>query len=169
MVSVLLLLRLFHVVLGVLWVGMMGFTVIFLTPALREAGPSGQPVMAALQRRKLMIVMPLIALGTIISGLMLMERLFRDMGVVASSRMGLTLIVGGVMSLIAFILGITVMRGAMMGAARLAQSLESASPSERGEIGARIQRLRARGAVVGQVIFGLLLVAAGAMAVARYI
>ncbi len=44
------LLRLVHIVLGVLWVGMIAFMVVFLTPALRDAGPDGAKVMMALQR-----------------------------------------------------------------------------------------------------------------------
>jgi hypothetical protein len=168
--SLLILLRLSHIVLGVLWVGMMGFSVIFLTPALREAGPPAQSVMAALERRRVMMVMPLLALGTIISGILLMHRLYGDMSMLASTRMGLALIVGGVASLIAFILGVAVMRPSMTRAATLAQSLASAATeNQRAELGARIQTLRARGSVVGQLVLGLLLLASGAMAVARYL
>jgi hypothetical protein len=36
-------------------------------------------------------------------------------------------------------------------------------------IGAEMQRLRARGAAINQVVMGLLLFALGAMAVARYL
>ncbi len=55
-------LRLVHVVGGVLWVGMMAFTVVFLAPAIADVGPDGGKVMAALQRRRVMTVMPIIAL-----------------------------------------------------------------------------------------------------------
>lgn len=98
-------LRLVHIVLGALWVGMMAFTVFFLTPAIRDAGPEGGKVMAAL---------------------------------------------------IAFILGIVVVRPAMV------RANASSDPVE-------IQRLRARGAAVGRVVALLLILAAAAMAVARYL
>src|SRR5688500_8110629 len=71
----LLLLRLTHIALGAIWVGTMVFMVVFLTPALRDAGPAGAPIMGSLQRRGFMVVMPVLALLTIISGFLLVERI----------------------------------------------------------------------------------------------
>ena len=53
---------------GAMWVGMMAFMTFYLTPALNEVGPDAGKVMQALQKQKIMIVMPVIALLTIISG-----------------------------------------------------------------------------------------------------
>lgn len=159
-------LRLVHIVLGALWVGMMVFTSFFLGPAVRDAGPAGGTVMAALQRRGLMNVMPIIGLLTIVSGIWLVERVWGGMGVLMASRAGLTYTVGAVAALIAFILGVALMRPAMKRAAALAEALES-TPTE--EMAAEVQRLRARGAAVGQVTSWLLVLAVGAMAVARYV
>ncbi len=69
-------LRLIHVGGGAMWVGMMAFMTFYLTPALAEAGPDGAKVMAALQKQRIMVVMPIIALLTIGSGLWLMMRLY---------------------------------------------------------------------------------------------
>ncbi len=149
-------LRLVHVVGGVLWVGMMAFTVVFLAPAIADVGPDGGKVMAALQRRRVMTVMPIIALLTIISGAWLMQRVYGGMAGLTASRMGMTLLIGAAAALVAFLLGVVVMRPAM---ARAAVSTDQAE----------IQRLRARGAAVGRVVALLLIVAAAAMAVARYV
>lgn len=166
----LLLLRLTHVVLGTMWVGAMAFTVVFLTPALRDAGPGGAPVMASLQRRGFMVVMPVLALLTIISGFLLVERVYGGMSALGASRMGQSLIIGAVAAVLAFVLGILVMRPAMIRAAALASRAASASTEqERIELGAQVQRLRERGTVMGRVIFTLLLIAIGAMAIARYL
>ena len=167
----LILLRLSHILFGLLWVGMMAFTVIFLGPALRDAGPAaGQSVMAALQRRGLMLAMPLIALVTIISGIMLMYRLYPNMEAFSATDMGQALMFGALAALTSFALGLVVMRPAMVKAGKLSQSLAAApTDAERAELGARIQRLRARGSLTGWVAFALLLFAAGAMAVARYL
>lgn len=166
----LILLRLLHVVAGTFWVGMMAFTVLFLTPALREAGPPGQPVMAALQRRHLMVVLPAIALLTIVSGLLLMLRLYPNLGAFVASRMGLVILHGAGASVIAFLIGIGIMRPAMMQAARLGATMASLSTeAERAAAMSRMQTLRTRGARAGQVILALLLLAASAMAVARYL
>ena len=166
----LLLLRLTHIVLGTIWVGAMAFTVVFLTPALRDVGPAGAPVMGALQRRGLMVVMPVLALLTIISGFLLVERIYGGMSALASSRTGQALATGALAAVLAFLLGILVMRPAMVRAAALAGRAASASTEqERIELGAQAQRLRVRGSVMGRVIFALLLIAIGAMAIARYV
>jgi hypothetical protein len=45
-------LRLLHIVLGAFWVGTLIFFALFLIPSVRDAGPDGAKVMAALQRRR---------------------------------------------------------------------------------------------------------------------
>ena len=166
----LLLLRLTHIVLGAIWVGAMAFTVVFLTPALGDAGPAGAPVMGSLQRRGLMVVMPVLALLTIISGFLLVERVHGGMSGFVASRMGQTLMTGAMAAVLAFLLGIVIMRPAMTRAGALASRAATASTEqERKELGAQVQRLRARGSVMGRVILALLLIALGAMAIARYL
>src|ERR671914_24618 len=67
-------LRFIHVVAGALWVGMVVFTTFFVMPAVQEAGPEGGKVMAGLQRRGIMTLMPILAIGTLISGIWLYIR-----------------------------------------------------------------------------------------------
>ena len=164
--SLTVILRIVHIGLGALWVGAMVFTTFFLGPAVRDAGPAGGKVMVALQRRGLMNVMPIIALLTILSGIGLVQHVWGGMGVFMASRAGLTYAVGAVAALIAFILGIALLRPTMKRAAALAASLES-TPSE--EVFAEVKRLRTRGAAAGHVTSWLLVLALGAMAVARYV
>jgi len=149
-------LRLVHVVFGAVWVGMMAFTVIFLTPAVRDVGPEGGKVMTALQRRGVMLVTPLIALGTLVSGMWLYQRFYGGFAGMMATRVGFMFGIGGAAAVLAVLLGITVMRSAMTLAAASSDQTE-------------IQRLRARGAAVGKAVALLLLLAAAAMAVARYV
>lgn len=150
-------LRLIHVGGGALWVGMMVFVTFFLTPALAEAGPqeSGK-VMAALQKRRIMIVMPVIALLTIGSGLWLMMRVYGGPANLAASRTGMALNLGALAAILAFIIGIVFMRPLMM------RAMTATDPAEAG-------RLRARGEMLTRVVVGLMLFALAAMAVARYL
>ncbi|MGH7547586.1 MAG: hypothetical protein ACREMM_05365 [Gemmatimonadales bacterium] len=164
-------LRLVHVVLGALWVGMAVFTATFLMPAIQDTGPDGGKVMVALQRRGVMTVLPVLALATLVSGVWLYWRAsFGFQPSYLTSRVGVAFAFGGAASLVAYGLGITVMRPAMLRATALAQAVGSAATEqERAERLAEIQRLRARGATAGRLVALLLIVAAAVMAIARYV
>jgi uncharacterized membrane protein len=169
--TTLVLLRLVHVVLGAVWVGMAVFTAFFLTPAFQDAAPDGAKVMAALQRRGMMTVMPILALGTLLSGIWLYWRVSGGFqaGYVTSPG-GLTFGLGGAAALLAYGIGMTVMRPSMLRAVALSQTLGPTTTSrEREERMAEIQRLRARGAAAGRWVAGLLVAAVAAMAVGRYV
>jgi len=152
----LLVLRLVHVGGGAMWVGMMAFMTFFLSPALAEVGPEGGKLMAALQRRRIMVIMPVIALLTIGSGFWLMAHMYGGPGTLAASRMGVALNVGAVAAIVAFLIGIVFMRPAMM------RAMVTTDPAE-------AQRLRVHGAMLGRLVARLLFLALGAMAVARYL
>ena len=150
-------LRLIHVGGGALWVGMLFFVTFYLTPAIAEAGPAeGGKLMAALQKQRIMIVMPVIALLTIFSGLWLMMRAYGGPGNLAASRMGMALNLGATAAILAFLIGIIVMRPLMM------RSMKATDPAE-------AQKLRARGAMLGRLVARLLMFSLAAMAVARYL
>jgi len=151
-----LVLRLIHVGGGAMWVGMFAFMTFYLSPALAEVGPEGGKLMAALQRRRIMVVLPVIALLTIGSGFWLMMRVYGGPANLAASRMGIALNVGATAAVVAFLIGIIFMRPAMM------RAMATTDPAE-------AQRLRVRGAVLGRWVARLLMLALGAMAVARYL
>jgi len=156
-----LVMRFAHVFFGALWVGMMFLTTLFVMPSLAEAGPDAAKVSAGLQRRRLMVITPIFALITLTSGMYLFNRLAGgNTAALIGTKMGLAFVLGAVSSLIAFLLGIIVMRPAMVKAQRLAQS---------GGPAPEIQRLQGRGALVGRIVAILLLFTLGAMAVARYL
>ncbi len=164
------LLRLVHVVLGALWVGTMAFTAFFLTPALQQVGPDGGKVMLALERRGVMIVIPVLALGTLVSGMWLYQRFYGGFAGLMASRVGFAFGIGGLAAVLAFLLGITVMRSAMARVNGLTGTLSAAqTDQERAVRTAEIQGLRARGTAAGRVVALLLVLGAAAMAVARYV
>jgi len=167
----LILLRLLHVGLGALWVGMAAFTTVFLTPAIQDAGPDGGKVMAALQRRGIMTVLPALAIGTLISGFWLYWRVSGGLRPeFMRSGVGLAFGLGGLASVVAYGIGITVMRPSMLRAAALAQGMgPGLGEQERQARMVEAQALRARGAAAGRMVTGLLLFALATMAVARYL
>ncbi len=166
-----LVLRFVHVVFGALWVGMVAFSTFFLMPAIQEVGPDGGKVMAAVQRRGLLTVIPLLALGALISGVWLYIRAAAGMHAeFARSPVGMAFGLGGLAAILAYAVGIAVMRPSMMKAMALGQSLgATTSAEERQSVMAEAQRLRTRAAAAGRVTAYLLLFAVAAMAVARYL
>jgi uncharacterized membrane protein len=165
-----LLLRLVHVLSGLVWVGAMVFMSVFLMPAMQQAGPAGGAVMNALQQRRLMTFMPVVAMLTLLSGLRLYWIMSDGFSAAyVESSAGATFGVAGLLSIAAFVLGLVVLRPAMARAGALAQQLPTAPEAERPALQAEIQRLRARGRPVGLAAAVLLVLAAAGMAVARYV
>jgi len=157
--ALLITLRLLHILSGIFWVGAMTFSTVFLLPAFKDAGPDGAKVGAALVKRRFMVIMPVVALVTILSGIWLFARVsggFQE--TFMQSHMAKALSFGAVCAIVAFLIGVIVVRPATVQAAALAQS----DPQ-------RAQVLRIRAEVVGRVVTALILLAAAAMAVARYV
>ena len=170
MTALLLALRLAHIVSGALWVGFVILTTFYVVPSIQESGPEGGKVMAALQRRGIMTVTPMLAITTLISGLGLywwasggFESSFM------SSSTGITFGLVGLAAIVAYALGMTVMRPSMLRAAVLMQDAGSLAGAEREARTAEVSRLRARAGSAGRTVAGLLIVAVSAMAVARYV
>jgi len=163
-------LRFLHVVSGALWVGMFGFMTFFLMPAFAEVGPDGAKLQAALVKRRIPVIMPVIALVTLLSGFWMYQRLSGGaIGALLKTPVGLTFGLGGLAALLAFVVGIGLARPFMMRSMKLAEQMTTASPADRSSIMAEMQKLRVRGATVNRVVMALLLFALAAMAVARYV
>jgi uncharacterized membrane protein len=152
----LLLARLVHVVVGVFWAGTVIFNAWLLAPALRDAGPEGGKVMGALAKRGLMVILPIAGILTILSGLWL----YRHASVgfdhaYMRSRSGMTYGIGMVATLIAFMIGILVVRPTMA-------KLPTVDPAE-------APKLRARAATSSAIVALLVGVTVICMAVGRYL
>jgi hypothetical protein len=159
-------LRVIHIVGGIFWVGSMLFTTFFLLPALAQAGPATGPVMAGLQRRRLMTVLPLVALLTILSGVRLMW--ITSVGFTPAyfdTPVGQAYTVAGLAAIVGFLLAFLVVRPAAARAARLSAGGQGAGEGRTAEV----ESLRRRAAVFGVAVTFLLLVSAAGMAIGRYI
>ena len=165
------LLRLIHVLGGIFWVGAALLNFLWIGPALAQAGPAAGQIMETLRRRKLFVVLPTVALLTILSGLRLMQLMSNDFSAAyfATGR-GMTFATGAGAALLAFLLGLGVAMPAQKRMGVLGASLAlTTDESARAAGAAEMARLRRRMAVVGPIVTGLLLLAAGAMAVGRYV
>jgi uncharacterized membrane protein len=165
------LLRLVHVVVGAVWVGAVVFVAAFLVPSIRAAGPAGGPVMQQLmQARRLPLWMMGFALLTVLSGLGLYGHNsagFRSEWL--ASGPGRVYGLGAVCALLAVGVGMAVNSPAARRLGELGARVQAAGrPPTPDEIAA-MRRLQARleGGAIGAAV--LLVLAAVAMAVARYV
>ena len=169
--ALMIVMRLLHVVLGVFWAGALFFMAWFLIPSIRDAGPEGGKVVQALQQRGFMTIVPIAAIVTILSGVVLMWRVSAGFQPEWSrSPTGMALGIGAVAAIIGFGIGVGVMRPATMKAGALAVTLGTLTdPGARDARMAEVQALRFRSAKAARWVAGLLLIAVITMAVARYL
>jgi hypothetical protein len=162
--------RVMHIGLGVFWAGTLVFNAAFLLPALREAGPNGAAVSAGLMRRRFLDVMPVAAALTIISGMWLYWRVSAGFAPgFMGSPAGMVYGLGAVAAVIAFGIGVGIMRPAMLKAAALTQGAAGATGPDREGALATAQALRLRAAGAARGVAWLLASATLTMAIARYV
>jgi len=166
----LIVLRVVHVVGGVFWAGAILFVVHFLEPAVRDAGPDGAKVMQGLRKRHYLEVVPVTALLTLVSGYALYWRTFGSLfpGPGASGP-ELALGLGGFASLVAFVIGVTLLRPSALRIGTLGAEMAEASGERKAVLQEDLGRLRLRMRKSGRVVGALLGLAILAMAVGRYL
>ena len=162
--------RLVHVVLGAFWVGAILFVAIFLEPSVRESGPEGGKVMAAVQRRRFMATMITIGTVTILTGLWLLWRLSGGFAAgFMGSTAGILLSTGGLFGILGLAVGLTVQRPAMLEMGRTMTRLAQAGGAPSPEDQAMLERLRRRMRIGIRITATLLLLAAALMALGPHV
>lgn len=171
MQTVTVLLRAVHIVCGVYWAGTLFFVATLLQPSVADAGPEGGKVIQALIRRRFFEIVPVMAVLTILSGLELYRRDsggFRTSWIASGPGMSIT--VGALAALVAFVIGMSILRPAAKRVGPLAQSAQGMpeGPEKEARLG-EVQRLRRRTAVGGRWVAALLAVTVIGMAISRYL
>ena len=152
----LLIARLVHIVVGVFWAGTVFFNAWLLAPALKDVGPDGARVMGALAKRRMMVILPIAGILTILSGIWLYWHASVGFDpAYMRSRPGMTYGLGMAATIVAFLIGILVVRPTMM---RLTTADQSEAP-----------KLRARAGAMSTLVALLVAVAVICMAVGRYL
>ena len=163
--TLMIVLRLIHIVLGVFWAGAAAMVAWFLLPVVNGAGPSGLPIMAGLMnQRKLSMWLGIAGGLAVLSGLALYARdSMISQGEFARSSGGMVYGIGAVTAVIAAILG----SGVSGRAGRRIGALASQGPPS-DAVRAEIATLTARATRATQWSAVMLLITVIAMAVARY-
>jgi uncharacterized membrane protein len=170
MTGMIVLMRVIHILCGVYWAGAIFFVVNFLEPSVREVGPDGGKVMAAIQRRGYMTVMPAIALLTIASGFWLLWQASAGFSrAYMMAPIGHTYLTGAVAAIVALGIGLGVMRPKILAAGALMATMGDLDEAARGEAMQKIQKLRLGARRAGQTVAVALVLAVLTMAVGRYV
>jgi putative copper export protein len=164
-------LRIVHILAGVFWVGAVLFLIGFVAPTARELGPPAGPFLAHLAGKKRVTEVILAAAGlTVLAGLLMYWRVSGGLDSDwIGSTYGLTLTIGAICGIVAFVIGLTVVRPTNNATLALAREITDAGGPPSPEQAARMQALQARGKTTGLILLPLLLVAVAAMASAQYL
>ena len=165
------LLRLVHIIGGVLWIGGVVMVSVFLIPATRDLGPSGGALMEYLTRvRRLPIYLMVVAVLTVLAGIALFIIDSSSYGSAwAGSPAGMAYSIGGVFALATVVVGMAVNSPAGRRLGNLAGEVRAAGNPPTPEQSAAMGRLRRRLAAGSYAAAILGILAAAAMAVARYL
>ena len=165
-------LRLVHVVGGVLWVGGAVFLDLFVARAAKQLGPQAEPMMNRIVVvQKMPIYFTVLAGLTILAGLILF---WRDsagdpVGWITRDATGLTFGIGGLAAILAFGVGLFGIKPTMqeIGAAGAAMKSVDGPPSQ--EMIGRMNAAQERLGRLNHISLGLLGIAVATMAIARYL
>jgi uncharacterized membrane protein len=166
----LVLLRLIHIGSGVFWAGAAVMIAAFIEPTVRASGPEGGRFMQRLvEQRRFSTFMTLAALLNAVSGPLLYWTVSGHLQVSwITSGPGLTLTIGSVAGLVAFVLGLTVNGPTAKQIAALGQEMQTAgeppSPAQMAKMQTLQEKLR-RAGILDAVLLGI---AVAGMAIARY-
>lgn len=163
-------LRLIHIFGGIFWVGVSFFNIRYLQPTIQATAPDGQKVMQHLtQRTNFTNAVYGAATLTMLSGLIMYGYLFKFSIDAMTSPYGLTLGIGGLSGIIAWLVAIIVIRSIInqMGEVGKAIQAQGGPPTPEqaaklGELGGQLNRL-------GRVGLILMTIAVIGMATAQYV
>ena len=164
-------LRLVHIIGGVFWVGSVMFAAFLLAPTLRALGPGAGPLMNQLVKvRKMPLIMMISSIATVGAGIWLfMIDISVSQGAFMRTGTGMTFGIGGVLAILGFIVGMAVNAPASKRLAALGTAAAARGGPPSPEEQAEIQRLQGRMSTASLVVTVLLVLATGAMAIARYV
>jgi uncharacterized membrane protein len=165
--------RIVHVLAGIFWAGSVYMLVAFVQPSVAAIAPAGAPFMTELLgKRRLVDVLIALGSATVVGGLFLYWHdwhLYDSFGTWIGTRFGATLTVGAVAAVLALVIGILGTRPNVVRLLAMGRSVaESGSPPSP-ELAAEIARTQNRLKLFARISFGLIVLAALAMALARYI
>jgi uncharacterized membrane protein len=160
-------LRIIHIVSGVLWVGAAGLFFFYLEPAINKLGPDAEKfVDEVVNRRKVPIYFAVLSTLTVLAGVILY---WRDFGGINTSPFGLALGLGGLAALIAWLGGNLLIPRTLEKLMAVGAEIKASGGPPSEELRSRMHAVQERLRLIGLIDIALLLFAVVAMASARYL
>lgn len=161
-------LRIVHIVSGVLWVGGAGLFFFYLEPAMNRLGPDAEKFAdEVVNRRKVPIYFVTFSTLTVLAGGILY---WRDFGTLLdTSPFGLALGLGGLAALLAWLGGNLLIPRTLAQLMAVGTEMKASAGPPPADLVARMQSIQERLRLIGLVDIALLLFAVAAMASARYL
>jgi hypothetical protein len=163
--------RVVHILAAVLWVGSAWLFTFFLEPALGSMGPAAGPFVEELvEKRKVPIAITIAATFTVLGGLFLYWHdwhLYGSLGDFVGSGFGLSLTVGAVAAIVAYLAGFFGIKPRAERMSALGKEMKAAGgpPSEAQQ--AEMRTIQDQMRMISRVDFVFLIVAVLGMATAR--
>jgi len=168
--TILLILRLLHIVCGVFWAGSVIHFALFIIPAVKASGPEGGKFMQQLGKTGYPIVVMIAAIVTILAGIGLMWKLSGGFQPIwFSTTNARVLSTGSAMAIIAFIIGFTVNRPAAGRMNKIGKAVEQTGAAPTAEQIQELMMLRNRLFKATNYIAVLLTITVIAMSIFRYV
>ena len=165
-------LRIVHIVTGVIWVGSLFVVVVFVQPSAATLGAAGAPFMSELRRRRFVDVVFIDALFTVVAGSFLYWHdwhTYPGFGDWIGSSFGTALTVGALLAISGLGVAALVTRPTIGRLVSLGKQVAESDGTPTPETAAQIGGLQHRLVVAERVSFSLVLLAVVAMASARYL
>ena len=163
--------RAVHVLLAAMWVGAVGLMVLFVMPAVKEAGPAAGPFMSTIARRGLNGFMAALGGTTVLTGIYLYWRFTGHFDpALSASRAAMVFGTGGIAGILSVILG-----GAVVGRslARMGElggkAMALPEGPERAALMAQSTAARDRGLGGARIVLVLQIIALICMAIGHYV
>lgn len=169
---VVIILRLVHIIAGVMWVGGAIFVFRFIEPTAKELGPKAEPFMTGLvETRKIGLYFAIISGLTVLAGTLLfwINSAGDPIRWITGDATGLAFGIGGLAAWIAFILGLVAVKPAVEDLGTIGAAMRDAGGPPPAELVARMGAAQARVTRLGQIDLVLLVIAIVTMATARYL
>jgi hypothetical protein len=163
--------RALHVLCGALWVGAAVIGTLWLVPMTGDLGPDAAKVAASFKRRGYLVAIPVIAITAILTGFWLYWRFTGGFSPEVSRTPGaMAFGTGGILAVLAFLVGsLVISRNMMRAAALMQQALSSSDENDKRRLMMVAGGLRNRAALAGRFVAVLVVITIVLMSIGHYV